>query len=220
MGSISEIAVSRDSPFLSVPVHSHTGNHMHTPLSLSATIQRLLPSYITTSHSCPSLSLSPPSSVFFLLSFTPLSFWSTFPFHPSSSSSPERLICDWACCVFYRRLAAARGQRAAEMPRCLYILPVRRCKRMKRDWHSVICAEKLKYSRGWMEAAEENEGWRRMGARFVIDYAKFPAKREARQRITGGETESSESLFVLDFSFLFFSHTHSKKQKNKPLLKF
>lgn len=60
MGSISEIAVSRDSPFLSVPVHSHTGNHMHTPLSLSATIQRLLPSYITTSHSCPSLSLPPP----------------------------------------------------------------------------------------------------------------------------------------------------------------
>lgn len=68
-----------------------------------------------------------------------------------------------------------------------------------------------------MEAAKENEGWRRMGARFVIDYAKFPAKREARQRITGGETESSESLFVLDFSFLFSTHT---LKKNKPLLKF
>ena len=76
----------------------------------------------------------PPHWFFFLHSFTPLSFWSTFPFHfhPSSSTSsssssspppsPERLICDWACCVF---LSASRsslgGQRAAEMPQCLYI---------------------------------------------------------------------------------------------------
>ncbi len=59
-----------------------------------------------------------------------------------------------------------------------------------------------------------------MGARFVIDYAKSQPKREARQRITRGETETSvegftEFLFVLD---LFFSlppnthtHTHTKK---------
>ncbi len=40
----------------------------------------------------------------------------------------------------------------------VYILPVRRCKRMKRDRHSIICAEKLKYSRGWMEADMEDEG--------------------------------------------------------------
>lgn len=50
---------------------------------------------------------------------------------PLPSSSSQRLTCDSATCVFYSRLAAARGQRAAEMPGCLYILPVSRCKRMK-----------------------------------------------------------------------------------------
>lgn len=28
---------------------------------------------------------------------------------------------------------------------------------MKRDWHSIILTEKLKYSRGWMEADKEDE---------------------------------------------------------------
>lgn len=184
--------------YLSVPVDSDTGNHIHTPLS---------PSYITTSHLC-----TPPpfKKIFFFTSFTPLSFWSTFPFHPSSSSfSPERLICDWACCVFYRRLAAAWGQRAAEMPQCLYILPVRRCERMKRDWHSIICARKLEYSWGWMDGWRLTRGMRtkerrRMGARVVIDYAKSQAKRETRQRITRGQTETTvESLSFICFSLCF-----------------
>lgn len=134
----------------------HLNMHMHSFFSVSNPCFSLHPTHV------------PRFPPFFPPPFTPLSFWSTSPFHLSSSSNPERLICDWACCVFYRRLAAARGQRAAEMPQCLYILPVRRCKRMKRDWHSIILAEKLKYSRGWMEAdkEDEDEGEEERGAFF------------------------------------------------------
>lgn len=120
--------------------HSETGENAHSTVAVrhnSATFTFL--------HHC--ILLTPPS---------PLS-QSTEPLKHFPSFSLERLMCDWACCVFYRHLAAARGQRAVEMPQCLYILPVRRCKRMKRDWHSIIHAQKLKYSRGCMEADKEDE---------------------------------------------------------------
>lgn len=43
-----------------------------------------------------------------------------------------------------------------------------------------------------------------MGARVVIDYAKSQAKRETRQRITRGQTETSvESLSFICFSLCF-----------------
>lgn len=132
--------------------HSKRGNRRHAPFTVNHN-----PTALSLLHHC----------IPHILIFSPLfscctspRFWSFFPlsFHPSSSSSPERLICDWACCVFYRCLAAARGQRGAEMSQCLHILPVCRCTHMKRGWHSIICTEKLKYSRGWIEADNEHEG--------------------------------------------------------------
>lgn len=53
---------------------------------------------------------------------------------------------------------------------------------------------------------------RRMGARVVIDYAKSQAKRETRQRITRGQTETS----VESLSFICFSLCFSAQKKASP----
>lgn len=122
-------------------VDSDAGNHMHTlhcQPQLRCYIPLMLPHAFT--------------------SFTLLSICSTFPFHPSFSSfSPERLVCEWAHCVFYRHLAAARGQRAAEMPQCLYILPVRRCERIEKTFNH-LCEKKWDtVEDGWMGTDKGDE---------------------------------------------------------------
>lgn len=52
---------------------------------------------------------------------------------------------------------------------------------------------------GWRRRRRRSKG----GARFVIDYTKSRAKREARQRITGG-TEQTETLFGVYLSLICF----------------
>lgn len=68
-----------ESLYLSVSVDLDTGNHIH-----AVTTQQPLPSYITSSFL---LYVPPPFFTF----FTPLSFWSTFPFHTSSHCSPRKV---------------------------------------------------------------------------------------------------------------------------------
>lgn len=90
--------------FLHLNMHFQTQNQMHTPFF---SISNRCFSYIAISNSCPYLLFSPLFSTELLKHF-PFSYHLLF--------QPERLICDWACCVFYHRLTASRGQRAAEMP--------------------------------------------------------------------------------------------------------
>lgn len=104
---------------------------------------------------------------------------------PLPSSSSQRLTCDSATCVFYSRLAAARGQRAAEMPGCLSILPVSRCKRMKermvfihlyweagKQWRAGSGGGGQAGGEGWQTKRRSREDKRRGGGICVIDYAK------------------------------------------------
>lgn len=85
--------------------HCNTGSHAHNSFTVICSSSTLC--LLTSSH--------PTCFDFFPLSPChplSLSFWSSFLFHPSPphpSSNHKRLICDWACCVFYRRLTATPG---------------------------------------------------------------------------------------------------------------
>lgn len=120
---------------------SDAGNHMHT-LHCQPQLRCCIP-------------LMPPHA---FTSFTSLSICSTFPFHPSFSSfSPERLVCEWARCGFYRRLAAApgtKGSRNATMS--LYSARAQ----MRTHWKDIQSSvrEKIGCRWGWMDGYRQG-GW-------------------------------------------------------------
>lgn len=188
----------RSALYLSAPVHSHAGNHMPTPRSLFSLLTSQHPTHVPFSFPPPhpplhwafeALSLFiPPPPLPALKGWSVTELVASFIGASQQPGDKGQLKCHNVS--IFRLCADANAWKEADIQSSAL-----------KSWNTV--------EDGWRQTwrMRTKERRRRTGVRFVIDYAKSQAKREARQRITRGQTETSVgSLFVLDLSPLTKTH--------------